>query len=284
MTTLHPHWQPTDEGRSAEKESDAPARVAIEGPTPAAKRVSRGPAAILGMLMMASIGVVVMRDPSTLPGQAPADPNVTFIKIVAGAFDPASVTVVAGKKISWKNESTIPHVLSSEKLILADGKPMQTNAIFPSATLDIVIPEGTSPGSYAYESQTEKISGTIIVTPNVPPASSAASSAEATTPAGGGPIIDGGPTINVSSEPSSEAPVVTDPTTASVLPRNPHTVGTNTQVQLPPGSNTPPSRKNAAKPDYTPATGPALWAVAVLSVAGVLLVTRRMLKQLPAKH
>mgnify|MGYP003394123893 CR=1 FL=1 len=292
MTPLHPHWDATDDAGSSEDYAAAgPVRVAIEGHA-GAKSVSRRPAAIVGILLALSLGAVLVNSRSA-PGLS-ADVSTgtgsvqtgIVITISEKGFEPPTMTVMPGDRITWKNTTQIPHVLSSETLRGSDGKPMALSPIFPSAQGSFDIPVSAAPSTYNYISETDKISGAIVVVTQSASSAQAASSAaqvQSSTPAST-PAATVPATQDSGSQASSESPASVNQ--ASLLPTNPHTVGSPGNVAPPAGqtSNKVPLMatvsKKGYKPYQTPAAGPTLWIVVSLSIGALFFVTRRSMKSI----
>lgn len=283
MTPLHPHWHATDDDASITDIERGTTHVTIEGHA-AGTGVSRRPAAVVGILLALSLGSVFVYSgsSSSLPAQT-ADLGMV-IHITEKGFEPPTVTVIAGSRVSWKNDTQIPHVLSSGA---DNGIAMSPSPIFPGATVTLDIPAATLPSTYTYISQTDKISGAIVV--GIPVASSAASSMGQLASAAPAAALPG--TILPPGEASSQSSAMTIVTAANqegLLPRNPHTVGsTNTTTPVVSPSKQTPQKPLMAtvtgkgyKPYQTPAAGPALWIVAALSIGALFIVTRRSMKSI----
>lgn len=287
MTILHPHWQPTDDGGAAShKPQHSEEREhrfhshEFKAEARSASSVSRRPAAILGILLSLSIGAVVMRDGTPLETSVTGD--TLTVSITAGGFVPERLSLQPGQTVIWKNETQIPHILASETLRTENGKALQTSPIFPAATGQYTVPLLTTPGEYAYISQTDKLSGVLIVDDRTAAgATSSDTTAQATSAAAVVASAASAPSIeqNSSSDAATSAPSVT----ASVLPKNPHTVGTLPAGGLLPAQPAPGVPAYAAtpsKPVTIPKTGPTLWIVAVASILALYALTRRHFRRL----
>ena len=283
MTPLHPHWHATDgDDLSITDIESGATHVTIEGHAAATTGVSRRPAAVVGILLALSLGSVFVYsgNSSSLPADVTDEGMV--IHITENGFVPATVSVLAGSRVTWKNDTQIPHVLSSGS---ESGIAMSPSPIFPGSSVSLDIPAATLPSTYTYISQTDKISGTIVV--SIPVASSAASSVAQLASAAPAATLPATTVPQPEASAQSSAPlVVPAQNEAGLLPRNPHTVGsTNTVTPVVSPAKQAPSKPLMAtvsdkgyKPYQTPAAGPTLWIVISLSIGALFVVTRKSLK------
>lgn len=271
MTTLHPHWQSTDDAnersvpvRIREKKAHSPSSVSDDR---SPVRASRRPAAFVGIFLFFIAGAAALQGYGlfVLGGQVNA-PSVT-VHLTSGGADPVTISVVPGSTITWTNDDTIPHVLSSETLPTVDGKPFVTSAIFPGSSTHILIPLDAVTGAYPYISKTSDIvSGQIIVEsgttvePFVPPAAVTTFSASSMQ--------------TVSSAASIALPASAPAASVSQIPVNPYTVGSG-NVPLPDRQTPGSPAVSGHTPFATPETGPAVWMAVVLTMGILLIMTRK---------
>ena len=280
MSTVHDSWQLIDDEQPVPVHAAA-SRVA-EHDEPHAKipAASRKPAAIAGVTLVLAIGFAMVQGLGGILGQV--SPNPLTIRFTEDGAVPDELTVRPGDTVTWVNEDSIPHVLSFATLNDSDGKPLESEALFPSSSTDTVIPATTAPGTYDYISKTAvHISGMIIVeAATAPVQTSTPPAAPVTTP------------TPVSTTPTPSVPVANDvaepavpsdlpPAYEASIPVNPHTVG-SPEVPLPPrGANTTTSNViRSHTPRTNTETGPALWIVVSASLAALLFVTRRSFRRL----
>ncbi len=283
MTTLHPHWQSTDDSnersipvRITKKESHSPSPV-CDHRSPV--RASRHPAALVGIFLFFIAGAAALQGYGLFGLGGQVSQNAVTIDLTANGASPVTVTVTPGTTITWSNDDTIPHVLSSGTLPTTDGAPFVTSAIFPGSNTHVLIPLTATPGAYAYISETsDMVSGQIIV--------QAADTSVFETP------VTTMPVTTVSSSSSSVRAVVASSalsveaasSVATVaggqIPVNPYTVGSG-NIPLP--DRQQPGQHAAASdhiPDVMPETGSATWIAILLAVLAVLFVTRSAFRSL----
>lgn len=230
-------------------------------------RASRKPAALTGIILFALIGFSLIQGISSLQGQLLSSPNLIHIK--QESIDPPSITVQPGDTVTWVNESTIPHVLTSDTLPTSDGKHFESSALFQGGSTRLLIPLNASPGTYTYISKTSKdIAGQIVI--NAAPAPVPASNP-----------VDAPPTLPDSTPGPVPTPAPTSvpaPMPTTVLPQNAHTVGSG-EAPLPPrqtGGQT--ADIVSHMPSSQSQTGPATWVTIAAALLGLLYVTRKQLK------
>jgi plastocyanin len=113
------------------------------------------------LLMNCSAGPAASSPPATATPQSPgaAQPisPATAVTIKGFAFDPASVTVKVGTSVTWTNEDSAPHTISSDKGDWDSGRLAQGGTYthkFDQA------------GTYAYHCAVHpSMTGTVVVTP-----------------------------------------------------------------------------------------------------------------------
>lgn len=159
MSNIHPHWQTTDDEQPVPVRIIEPQNAQVAA-VPAARRT---PAAFIGVALFLLIGFVVFQGMNGIAGQVSGMEKID-IRLTPNGLQPAVVTVEPGQEIVWKNESTIPHILSSQTLKDEQGEEFETTAIFPQSEFLFVVPMGTSMGTYDYISETSaSVIGQIIV-------------------------------------------------------------------------------------------------------------------------
>lgn len=280
MTTLHPHWQATDDS----DDRHVPIRIVTEGKMSPpqmhlpVKQASRRPAAFVGIFLCVIAGVAAFQGfvLSDIQGQVQTPPVDVHIRPIGA--DPVTITVQPGVTIRWTNDDTIPHVLSSDTLPTANGQPFMTSAIFPGSTIEYVVPATITPGSYAYISKTaETVSGLIIVqaSGNVP-------SGQTQNPFSLPGDTNNGQSSSIpvvqtqpSSVPAIPTPIPVAATVSDILPVNAHTVGNGEQTLPPRQGTTPTTEVTTHVPKAAPSTGPEVWVTVLLTIVALLFVTRR---------
>lgn len=281
MSPIHDSWQTIEDEHSVRIMHKKDAVESHEEPSkqeiPAA---SRKPAAVIGVMLTVSIGFLILHGLGGILGQVSVPDPLTIRLTPSGAM-PLSLTVRPGETVTWINEDTIPHVLSSETLLDETGEPLETSALFPQSTLETIIPASTLEGTYDYISKTAMhITGEIVVETSVPAAPQPATTPVTTTQSAS----------SASAVPVAQAPQPTDPTGdvptdipayAASIPVNPHTVG-SPDVPLPPraGATTTASTIiDTHTPRSNAETGPAIWITGIASIGLLLFVTRRSFKR-----
>lgn len=268
MTPMHPHWQSTDDEaivpvRSKTNQASAPVRV------------SRAPAAVVGIALMVGVVAYSFGGLDAVIGQLTnPTPDVT-VRVRQGAVDPEIATIMPGQTIRWVNDDQIPHVLSSQTLPTSDGEPFTTSAMFQNGEAFYTAPATAPEGTYDYISQTSPdVAGQIVIS-NTPVAASSASSVAA-EPASSVPTLSSVPAVAQSSSSSvAPLPLPTQPTSsvapspvgANVIAVNPYVVGAKASSSRKPGVV-------EHKPTTNAGTGPAVWIVLGCSAAGLVLASR----------
>lgn len=293
MGSLHPHWQATDAGKEN-------IRIIPKQPHMPMKRASRRPAAFTGIALIAIAGFAVfqsMNHLSDVKGQLAAPVTIT---IRANGVDPKTVTVDPGATITWRNEDTIPHILSSETFPTSDGQPFATSAIFPGSNTHILVPTNAAGATHAYISQTSQtVIGEIIIRGSGNAAATATTSSSvaqlaisssvssSSAPAGAAVLIQSSqPTAVTQISSAASVASATQSSRASVaatagIAVNPHTIGTvSASVGQPDTSDTPAINSLSSYPMNTTESGPTLWIVITASVAAILFATRKMFRKI----
>jgi len=268
MTTMHPHWQATEDDDSVvvpvDSMSATPAREAVIQPRPVVRTASRKPAAIVGILIVLGTGYVAMGGGFSLPGQVAS--NSISIVLTKDGPTPESLNVTPGMTVEWKNDDTIPHVLSFDSLS-SGGKPLETSPIFPGSTSKMLIPATAKAGTYDYISKTSDISGTIVI------AAAAASKSSSSKQAVAAEIAPPASSAAEQVAPPSSVPALP---ASTLVPVNMHTVGSPNQKPVEPmHAGAPLVPVTQHKPLTNTASGPANWVLIGLTTLVVLVATRR---------
>ena len=264
MTPMHPLWQSTD--------GEEPVPVHASKDTRRAQRVSRTPAAIVGITLMVGAVAYTFGGLNDIIGQLTnPTPDVT-VRITHGGSEPSIATIAPGQTVRWINDDQIPHILSSDTLPTGDGKPFNTVAMFPASDAYYTAPLTAPEGSYDYISQTSPDVGGSIVIATTASSSSASSFSTNTSSVN---IVTATATSSTSNQPTTTLPTKPTPPSstslttlqANVIAVNPYVVGTK------PGSTRKPGVTEHTPKTQT-ASGPAVWIVLGCSAAFVFFATR----------
>lgn len=253
---LHPSWlsEPGAEPvavrvRETSAQQTAPARVTV----------SRRPAAVAGILVVMGVLASVYGTKDLFPGQltipltGTADAALT-IRITETGFEPKTLSVRPGDTVTWVNNASIPHILTSQDIETVDG-PLDTSPIFPESSLAVTVAKGAKTGTFTYISQTSPHTGELVIDATAAassvastPVQNAAGSSAAPVPASSlaPPVaaVSSAPKAAASSKPkpaskpASSAPakeairdIPVIPTTAvGAIPRNPYAINKPTYV------------------------------------------------------
>lgn len=274
MTSLHPHWRSTEDERPVPVRA-AP-RMGDDTPLSAPRQtVSRRPAAVVGMLLAVGVGMFAMGGYSLLRGQAAGD---VIVRITAQGFVPAVITVKPGDTITWSNEDSIPHLLSSATARTVTG-PLDTPPIYPGTTYSDTIDPTATKQTHQYGAKTAAdMTGQIVIdsdktmaapttTPTVPPMQ-----VPSFRPLQPSAAASSSPSDALPSAPSGEQGA----SPSAALPTNPYTVGSAGK----PG-NRPQQAPLAATlhPGANTKTGPELWVSVGLSLAFLWFATRKAFRR-----
>ena len=186
---MHPHWQSTDD------EQEVPVRVkAPAAERPAAVRVSRAPAAVVGIALMVGVVAYSFGGLDAILGQLTnPTPDVT-VHVRQGGVDPAVATIMPGQTVRWVNDDQIPHVLTSNTLPTSDGKPFATAIMFQAGEAFYTAPATAAEGTYDYISQTSPdVAGQIVISNS--PAAAASSSSSVAATASSAPVPSSAPAV-----------------------------------------------------------------------------------------
>lgn len=263
MTPMHPQWQ------STEDEQIVPVRAKTDDRRPV--RVSRAPAAIVGILLMVGAVAYSFGGLGDLIGQlTDPTPDVT-VHLKQDGPDPTPATIKPGQTIRWVNDDQIPHVLTSTTLPTSDGKPFSTPSIFPNDDAFYTAPAGAPEGTYDYISQTSPdFSGQIVISAgaNAPTTSSVASTASVAPATSSAPAAAQSSSLSALPLPTQQSSsMAPSPVGANVIAVNPHVVGAKSSSSRKPGVT-------EHKPTKQTESGPAVWIVLGCSVAALYVATR----------
>lgn len=254
MTSMHPHWESTDDEQIVPVRSKAPTRQPI--------RVSRAPAAAVGITVMIVAVTYSFGGLDNLIGQLTnPTPDVT-VSINQTGTDPAIVTIKPGQTIRWINNDQIPHVLTAESLPTTDGKPFSTPAMFPGSDAFYTSPAASPERTYDYISATsDQVAGQIVIS-----TVSVIEAPEAPIP-NAQPLSTSSGTKQPTMQSSSVSP---SPVGANVIAVNPHVVG----AKKTPSTSSKKPGVTEHKPKQQTKSGPAVWIVLGCSAAALVLATR----------
>ncbi|MCK5018440.1 MAG: hypothetical protein KAS32_15380 [Candidatus Peribacteraceae bacterium] len=159
-----------------------------------AKKISRKPAAVVGVTIAIIAGFSFFSGLDSLRGQLDteeASNSRENILISEAGIEPSTVYAKPGETLTWENRQEIPHYLVSETLCDVSGECMSTTTMFPLSEGTYDIPENIQPGEYTYYSPTDAtLTGIILIedefgnvpspqTSESPPMLSSSSSSEA---------------------------------------------------------------------------------------------------------
>lgn len=117
MSTVHPHWQATDE-------APVPVRVALksnDAPKVQSARVSRSPAAVLGILLAVTVGAVSY---GTLD-----DSQEELKGVVAGIDRPKSAFDILAEQIATQQRETVTTQSYTPSIMQQDDAPLPTEVV-----------------------------------------------------------------------------------------------------------------------------------------------------------
>ncbi|MDA1208449.1 MAG: hypothetical protein O2904_00255 [bacterium] len=302
---IHPDWQNTD----AETEEVPVHDVNAPAPTEM-HTISRRPAAIAGILLVVGSASLFMHGVDTLTGQLTEPISVILADT---GIDPVEITVPAGEEVRWTNQQEIPQYLISDTLCSPSADEcMSTSTMFEGDEISYTIPADVPAGSYEYFSPTDpSLTGTIIVTKGssktVTPAKNGDTPAAGTTEPSPVDSVasaltsaqqrlldsiqkqlqiekDTNKTKTIHRNTDTSIPTANAPING--IAQNPYTIGGianvpianagNGQGFVPPTQERPQTFGNnqIQKPYRQADTGAEVWAVLVLAIAGLWLVTR----------
>ncbi len=290
MSTLHPNWQSEEAEvpvRSAKTQSSN-CNPAIEFPS--VTSISRKPAALMGILLVASLGLAYFHGFSSLRGQVANDPFV--IHITETGIEPRNLTVAKGDEVRWINEDDMPHILESVTLCNAGTDCLSTSTLFPGEEASYVIPMDLIPGVYGYHCTIEShVKGEFTVVDEVAiaptPPEPKDDSPKMFDPAPRDPpqppaFPSSWGTINPTT--SDNPPVATPPkapplTQNAAIPTNPNSGKQFTAQTTTTSTHTAPPAVTGHKPFRQPNTGVGMWVTALMflmSIGGLVWRVRRV--------
>lgn len=180
MNDIHPHWQATEPTTIPSEPGLRRSRVAVE-PSQRPIAAARRPAAIVGILLTATLGILAFGGQSLfgqlmmLPPPPAASssstaalngipPDALQIHITDAGFVPQDATVLPGGTIAWINDTHYPHILRGDTLHSQDGTTLYTAAIFPGAYQLFSVSSSQTSGKNPYTSETtDGMNGVITV-------------------------------------------------------------------------------------------------------------------------
>lgn len=319
---LHPEWD------SSEHSSGDGERIAIDIESEATpdilqateeKTISRKPAAVVGMLIVAAVFFVSIQGLDSLTGSVGSESAT--IRIGSAGFIPSSIEVSQGTTIEWTNEAEAPHILESETLCDAEGACLYTPMILQGETVSFDVLSNIPPGTYTYNSailpdivgeiivqgnEVEPITDTMEASHNTPATNN--ETQDVTEPSAEDSLTEATNEVETEVEPEPEAhgieslfpnasntpepasTVTPAPTpsrspslTSQAIPTNPNVVGTVHNAApaaiRAPATNPQSLHNGAPRPMRQPETGAGVWAVLAMSLCGFWLVTKRMIVQ-----
>ena len=155
MTDMHPHWHST--GADADADADArtaePVKIHIEEQEPTAgfRGVSRAPAAVVGIAMVLVAGFWAMGGWGMFTGQTtPPAAIAGEIRITPDGPVPDVILAKPGETITWFNDDTGPHIVSSDTLKTSSGIVLYSSAIFPGSAYSITIAKTSNDATHEY--------------------------------------------------------------------------------------------------------------------------------------
>lgn len=262
-SSLHPHWHSTDT-----EDVSVPVQSSKTHQEPDRRYAVRHPAAIVGVLLMLGLGIVFVHGVQELRGQAGASPVI--IRITPTGLDPQDVSALPGQTMMWRNEQDVPHILTSDAL-LVEGGTLYTPHILPGTDFTTRIATEAQPGNFTYVSLTaENITGTVTIgsSPTLeprssqPPSSPIALGSRILTPPTASPSRPIAPLASIPRNPYAlEGPPI--PSSPGISPVFPPIQPSAKHTSLPPIVAT-------VRPFTQPQTGPRGMGIAL--IASVILI------------
>lgn len=301
---IHPHWDASadhaDAASNVRRIPVYPAQHASIAKIMPRRFASRRPAALVGIFLALTFGFVasggfgslqsqILPGSGSVSGGSSSSIATVEIHITPTGVQPANALVMPGQDIIWFNDQSFPHILTSDGLKDASGHTLNSPALFPNMKYRFSVSSMQALGTFPYISQTSKdVTGTITVTRTASSSQAGAGSVPISTQSQipqtiPSPATQTQPSISnlgqngyaqnsfASSTPSQEA----------LIPHNPYAIGSN-QTQPLDQYGQPIRNINAPStphPNSQPSSGPEVWIVIVLSIAGVYVATRRMFVQ-----
>lgn len=336
MTDLHPHWHSTADDSPSPRTSSIPA--AKSGVHVSVKPAARLPGAVVGIVTFALIGFTIAGGWETITAQvggssssavsasstASVSPKVQLPPVeihITGTtgFLPATVTIKPGQTITWVNDQSIPHILTSQTLRNGSGVFLNTPAIFPGSKESFTVGEKETDREHIVISTTDQaLRGTVIVSSKEQTSSASSKkilggtdgidlpSGQGNRSSTTGPVKKSKSAGSRTSRPASSArtltggsagagtttapPAGTDGGSAQVFPPSqsaaPSTLDTFAPPSMGQNVNVPLSGPDNSyappnpQPNEQPHTGPGLWVVALISITVLWGVSRKYLVRL----
>lgn len=172
MTDMHPHWHST--GTDAGADSAEPVKIHIEEQEAIAdfRGISRAPAAVVGIAMVLAAGFWAMGGWGMFAGQTTPPSTVQGeIRITPNGPVPDVILAKPGETITWFNDDTGPHIVSSDTLKTSSGILLYSSAIFPGSAYSITIAKtsGDSTHEYAFSTNPDWKGYVVVAEKGCPP-------------------------------------------------------------------------------------------------------------------
>lgn len=312
MSDIHPEWHTLDEddmivsvravnSSTQKEEAHAPERKQVH-----TMAVSRRPAAIFGILLVVGSTTLFYQGVQNLTGQLAAESQT--IEITEEGLIPPAISAQRGEKISWLNQRQVPQYIISDTLCGGNGECLNTPTLFQGDTASYDIPQDIADGTYTYFSPTDpNLAGTITIGQGgAAPSQNFDAGTQSRTQTN---TIDAFSLAEQSLLDAIQRQLQLDQTTLqntqeepetqksipaaniSGIPQNPYKVGSSTaplrtpeytydDFPTPPIEtyNPPTLAGDIQRPFQQPETGGEIWVVLMLSIAGILLITRKSLQ------
>ncbi len=176
MTDLHPHWRATAEQAVGEGKEAGMHRVAV-----GSQSISRAPAAIVGIVVILTVGFTYFNGWQSLLGQtavtsssssSAASVSSTVFHATVNGLTPASAIVKPGDSITIVNDDTLPHIFSSTTLRDGSGVVLNTPPIFQGLSETFTVYPSEVAGDHEIVDSTTPASKAIVTI--LPPSPSSA--------------------------------------------------------------------------------------------------------------
>jgi hypothetical protein len=287
MSDLHPHWRSIE--KQGQKTPEQNTTVSFEKQTESSseKRVTRVPAAIVGILVMVGTAYMALQNQSLLVGDTvsttlPSDTHI--IKISDSEITPRVITAKPGELITIVNDTKTPQIIQSDTLHIDEGNILVSPAIQPGSAYSFNIFSTEEEKTYRFILFTNpSLFGDIIVRANsLSSASSEYSSAQSEIPTSGSAtsettvIVQNVNASSSSSESSSSAEVFI-PASANLIPQNPYTVANQKNGNSIQASTTNPPLHSGPRPAAQPNSGPDELLYCAIAALCVLLLCQKKL-------
>lgn len=273
MSNIHPHWEADEPVEVRVKETP---KETMETKPGEPKVISRSPAAVVGMLVVLTIGYTFFQGLDRLTGQVtPSGPSV---RITDAGMVPERLDVEHGQTITFVNETADEHRVESGTLCSDTGFCLQTGVLSAGQSATFTITPDMRGGSYEYASASSaELRGSIvIVTETVDDFTDLSSVLQDS-------FMD--QIAQQNTVPSAPTPSTTLVASAGI-PRNPYTVSNNTLSPFDSNPSPTPENLQAAAssaqttfaqtrgPLRQPETGAGVWIVICASILVLWRITK----------